>query len=135
MLGATYGPWLVEITVERSGGTQTMSAADRARLASLFAAHQTAGGFLVIDPVAPMHLGSGPGSDVVLDGVDLLTSDSPTVGCAPPNSVEAHTPDGYAVHITGDTAMWCDTNARVTVIASNDPTHALVDEVKVRRVG
>ena len=43
-----------------------------AAIASLLAAHETADGFLVLDPTAPMHFVSGPASDIVLNGVDIV---------------------------------------------------------------
>jgi hypothetical protein len=66
-LVGTYGDWLVKIEVD------TMPDAQLTQIASLFAAHETADGFLVLDPVAPMHLTSGGGSPVVLDHFDLDT--------------------------------------------------------------
>ena len=135
VLAATYGEWLVEIEVERSGGTQTMSVADRARVASLFGAHETADGFLVIDPTAPMHRSAGGagGADIVLDGLDMYTP--ATQACSPPGSVDAHTPEGFPVHFFGsDKATWCDPNAHVSVDILSGGTRALVDEVRVRRI-
>ncbi len=133
VLAAGYGEWLVEIEVERSGGTQTMSVADRTRLASLFGAHETADGFLVIDPTRPMRLEAAGAPDVVLDGVDMSTS--ATQVCSPPVSVDAHTPEGFPVHFFGtDKASWCDPNDHVSVDVLSGGTRALVYEVRVRRV-
>ena len=133
VLAATYGEWLVEIEVERSGGTQTMSVADRTRVASLFGAHETADGFLVLDPAAPMRLGPAGAPDIVLDGVDMGTAAGQE--CSAPISVEAHTPEGFPVHYFGtDKATWCDPNARVSVDILSGGTRALVNQVRVRRV-
>ena len=48
-----------------------LSDADRARVASLFAARETADGFLVLDPAPAVHMQSEGGSDIVLDHVDI----------------------------------------------------------------
>ena len=122
MLAGTYGRWLFEIEV------QGMSTEQRTLIASLLAAHITPDGFLALDPVAPMHFGPGPFSDIVLDGVDIVASQYN--GCSPPNSVDAHTPEGFGVHIVGSVAGWCDPNAHVSV--TTDKT--LVDKIRVRRI-
>ena len=136
VLAATYGEWLVEIEVERSGGTQTMSVADRTRLASLFGARETAGGFLVIDPTSPMRrsVGGAGGADIVLDGLDMYTSAAQV--CSSPASVDAHTPENFPVHFFGtDKATWCDPNDHVSVDILSGGSRSLVNEVRVRRVG
>ena len=69
-LSGEYGDWRVYITVTN------LSDAERARVASLFAAHETTDGFLVLDPGAAVHMHSGPGSDIVLTHVDLVASDA-----------------------------------------------------------
>ncbi|MDQ1509448.1 MAG: hypothetical protein QOG50_1292 [Actinomycetota bacterium] len=125
MLAGTYGDWLLEIEV------QGMSVVQRTQIASLIRANETSAGFLVLDPIAPMHIGPGPGSDIVLDRVDLSLSPA---GCPAPISVEAHTPEGFAVHFFGDGDIWCDTDARVVVSAGYDPARKLMDAIRVRRV-
>jgi hypothetical protein len=65
-LEGKYGDWYVQMIVAG------VSREDRARIASLFAAHVNAGGYLVLDPHAPMHLAGSPASPIVLDGVDIL---------------------------------------------------------------
>jgi hypothetical protein len=119
MLAATYGEWLVEIEVTG------MSGAPRTLIASLFAAHQNGDGFLVLDPVAPMRAGPGAGSDIVLDGVDLVVTR--TGDCPPPLSTEAHTADGIPVHVIGDTAIWCDPSSLVTITAPE----TMIDQIHV----
>lgn len=108
-----------------------MSTAQRTRIASLFRAGETADGFLTLDPVAPMHVGPG-GPDIVLDRVDVSPYRN---GVCPTNSVEAHTPEGFPVHIVGNAESWCDPNAHVSVDIGYDPTHALIDRIRVRRLG
>ena len=123
MLAGTYGQWLVEIEVQR------MSTAQRTLIASLFAAHENPDGFLVLDPVAPMHTGPGPGSDIVLGGrVDLGAERSGK--CPAPLSTEAHTAGGVPVHVFGSDAIWCDPTALVTITA---PT-TLIDQIHVARI-
>ena len=53
-------------------------------------------------------------------------------GCSPPLSVDAHT-GGVPVHFFGG-EIWCDPNALVTVTVGYDPTHTLVDKIRVRRM-
>ena len=123
MLAGTYGPWLFEIEV------QGMSTAQRTQIASLIRANETPDGFLVLDPVAPMHIESGPGSDIVMNELNII----PVTECSAPLSVDAHTPDGFPVHFFGG-EIWCDPNALVDVSIGYDPTHALIDEIQVRRL-
>lgn len=123
MLAGTYGDWLFEIEV------QGMSVAQRTQIASLIRANETSDGFLVLDPVTPMHVGSGPGSDIVLGEVNII----PVNACSTPLSVDAHTPEGFPVHFFGG-EIWCDPNALVDVSVGYDPTHTLVDKIRVGRV-
>jgi hypothetical protein len=67
-LQASYGNWTVDVVV-----TGAPDAA-RAQIASLFAAHETPDGFLVLDPRAPMHIVPGPAAEIVLDQVSIVTS-------------------------------------------------------------
>jgi hypothetical protein len=123
MLAGIYGPWLVEIEV------QGMSDAQRTQIASLISVRETTDGFLVLDPVAPMHVGPGSGPDIVLGEVNVGT----VTKCSAPVSVEAHTPEGFPVHFFGG-EIWCDPNALVDVSVGYDPTHTLVDKIHVRRL-
>ena len=87
MLAGTYGPWLFEIEV------QGMSVAQRTQIASLIRANETPDGFLVLDPAAPMHIGPGPGSDIVLDRVDIRRR-PPAAGARRRIRSSTHRPDG-----------------------------------------
>jgi hypothetical protein len=60
-LEGKYGDWYVTIIVE------DVSVEDRARIASLFAAHVNADGYLVLDPRAPMHFTEGLQPDITLN--------------------------------------------------------------------
>jgi hypothetical protein len=110
-LEGTWGDWTVHVTVTDATN------ADRTRIASLFAAHETADGFLVLDPSAPMHFTSGPASDIVLNGVDIL--DLHRQEC----STESQNP-----------SVRCDPEARVEIVR-RDITSPLLNHVHVRRLG
>lgn len=124
MLAGSYGPWLVQIEVTG------MSDAQRTQIASLFRASATAGGFLTLDPAPGMHVGPG-GPAIVLDEVDVSPYRS---GKCTTDSVEARTPEGFGVHVVGNNASWCDTVARVSIDVRDDPTHALINQIRVRRL-
>ncbi len=119
MLAGTYGPWLVEIEV------QGMSTAQRTQIASLFAAHENPAGFLVLDPAAPMHTGAGPGSDIVLNDVDI--SDLHNRHCSSPGTT--------ITQPAGTGAQRCDAAARVEVIEGDGLLHRVIDQVHVQRIG
>jgi hypothetical protein len=70
-----WGDWTVMVDLTAPDGT-SVPESELARVASLFAAHETADGFLVLDPQAPMHVVPGPGAGIVLDQVSVITSEA-----------------------------------------------------------
>ena len=112
-----------------------LSDADRARLASLlrFRVHN---GFLVLDPVAPLHL-VGSGNEIIFHGLLLDTSGYPA-GCPQAGSSNEKTAQGFPIgFLHGDGSMyWCDPAQRVLVrIMEGAPGNATIKRVRVTRVG
>ena len=98
-------------------------------------AHESADGYLVIDPVSPWILGPTDSPDVQLGGNDGATFSffAPWTypsGCA--IDAEATTPQGWAVvHANG--ASWCDADAKVRVhVAQPQLVEAAIKGLRVK---
>jgi hypothetical protein len=126
LVGAWDG-WTVSVTADG------LSDPERARLASLLRFREE-GGFLVLDPVSPLHVVGAAGSEIVFDGVDI--GSRPYPGSCPTESASTqHTAAGFPVQVVGDDAIWCDTAGRVWIRANGLARDAAIKGLRVTRVG
>jgi hypothetical protein len=127
-LVGTWGRWTVGVVADG------VSDRDRARLASLLRFREKAG-FLVLDPLTPLHLVPSVGTEIVFAGLGIDSRSYPG-GC--PTNAETYlgTGEGYPVRRVGDKAIWCDPHARVRIaLGSPLPLDGLIKRLRVRRVG
>jgi hypothetical protein len=125
-LFGTAADWTIAITVDG------LTDADRARLASLLRFHLRAG-FLVVDPVPPLHLAPSIGTEFVFDGIRIDASTYPE-GCPNRAPATGRTGSGFPVERVGADAFWCDPIARVRIqVEPPAPVDDLIRQLRVTR--
>jgi len=123
-LVGSWSGWSMGVTVEALSDTQ------RARLASLLRFRER-GGYLVVDPVAPLRLRPSVGAEIALDGIDIDASTYPS-GCPTPAASGPRTAQGFAVDRIGVAASWCDTIQRLRILVQ--PPASVDDLMETLRV-
>jgi hypothetical protein len=100
-MASQFGSWVVLLWDEDPAVEEPSSDADRMRFASLLSGHETEDGYLVLDPVEPMTVGSLNGSVGVLRGeagsdvlVSIVRGDVAQTRCS---VAEQTTEGGYGV--------------------------------------
>jgi hypothetical protein len=126
VLAGQWDGWTIEVTVDGLSGPE------QARLASLlrFRDHD---GYLILDPVAPLHTVPAVGSEIVFNGLAIDASSYPS-GCPGPNSSGTHTGAGFPVERIGTKAIWCEPEAGVRIeVQPPAPVDAMIEQLRVQR--
>jgi hypothetical protein len=124
VLAGQWDNWTVEITVDG------LSPSQQARLASLvrFRDHD---GYLVVDPLAPLHTVPATGTEVAFDGLSIDNSSYPS-GC-PMNPTNLRTAQGFPVERIGTKAIWCDPHARARIeLQPPVPVDTMIEQLRVQ---
>ncbi len=127
-LVGTRDGWSIAVTVDG------IPPAGRARLASLLS-FRDRGRFLVLDPIAPLHLTPSIGTEIVFSGIEIDASSYPS-GCPTSTESSGRTGSGFPVQRIGTIAIWCDTTQRVRIqVQAPAPVDAMIANLRVTRIG
>ena len=123
-----WGDWTVAVVADG------LTDLDRSRIASLlrFREHD---GYLVLDPVAPMHAVGPGGTEIVFDGLRIDLRGYPS-GCPTASATALATGQGFPVRRVGDQTIWCDPTQRVEISVEPPlPADLMMNALRVTRVG